>query len=397
MTESNEIKMPPHVSEIKINAETYKLDRIMDDNSEQTQLVAFPRYQHDRFHFVTSPIVMSKGGIPKISEKWRPTDNHCMYFWLPFDENDEGSKEVFENVFIPVDEFNNGKIMTENNKDFVYKVDPKGVKKPMKSLFYSHAIKMSPSSGADDDDVDVTNTDKNKNVPYKRVKVTFATEYNKNRVATDPKKIKTVLYVNNPDGSEKDEPENVSSLADFRKHFVWKCTVQFVLEINKFWIKKDIDAKLQNRRECSFTVKCLQMLILNKPEQQVMQLTRSVFGNYGKKAIVAKPVEKKPVEEDSEDDAPPPTNKKADKTKKPVQEESSDDEEDVPPPPPTNKKIEKPKKPVKPDSSDDDDVSPPPPTTKSKKTVVQPDSSDDSESSESEPEPEPKKSAKSKK
>jgi len=72
----------------------------------------------------------------------------------------------------------------------------------------------------------------------------------------------------------------IKTLADLRKQLVWKCEVQFALEINKFWAKRAKNS--DKKKECSFTVKCVQMLILNKPINQVAsQLSSSVFGNFG--------------------------------------------------------------------------------------------------------------------
>jgi hypothetical protein len=290
----------------------FSIGPVLDSDEDVTQNVAFPRYKYpplkkggepdvNRFIVVTKPMHMLQGGIPKIHEKWRPTDDKCMYFWLPHIPEDEGSNELFTNVFNPLDEFlkENATSKDKDGKPFIHKI-VKGVPKGLGKLHYSAGVKkFIPGKSDDDDGESDDGKDKTTSQEYNRIKVRFALVYDKAKKGKQSaQKIKTRLYLNNDDGTPRDEPEPADTLAEFRKHFVWKSKVQFVLEINKFWIKKDGDQKLDGKKECSWTVKCLQLLVLEKPATMGASLSRSVFGNYG----VKKQIKNDSDDEDDDDD-----------------------------------------------------------------------------------------------
>lgn len=281
----------------------YSLDPIFEekstgaksDNKGSAQSIAFPKYDYgaegkvnngkstrDKFIVVTKPIKMAFGGIPKVDEQWRPTNNHCNYFWLPYVLDDEGSTELFEKVLAPLDAHHIQKIDTEGNKDFFYK-EVEGKKKAPKDLEYLPGVRT--SKGSDDDDsnddkADGENDKKSVSKQYKRLKVRMDTVFDKTRKADDKSdlKIKTRLFLNNEDGTAKEDYESIDSLDGFREHFGWNCVAQFALEFNKFWAKKAGDAK--GRKECGYTVKCTQILIIERSQggSPLQELGRSVFG-----------------------------------------------------------------------------------------------------------------------
>jgi len=203
---------------------------------------------------VTKPMILEMGGIPKIHEKWRPTDNQCMYLWLPHLPNNEGSAELFDKVLDPLDKHFHKKINEDGNKDCVFS-EKNGKKTFLKDLKYLSAVKeFTPDESGDADggddsdgsDKETNEKDKNKGKDgkkqegYNRIKVRFACVFDKNKKGKqdDQRQIKTRVFVKNEDGSVPEDPLPIKTLADLRKQLVWKCEVQFALEINKFWAKR---------------------------------------------------------------------------------------------------------------------------------------------------------------
>ena len=294
------------LSNIKTNefdVKKYKLEPIRDlkDSQDSAQYNAFPRYLYnkkgknndkfesegERFIVITNPIKISKGGLPRLDGKWRKTDNDCLYFWLPLLDTDEGGNDLLKNILEPLDEYNDKKITQEGNKGFVTRVDEKtGKLVTLKNLKYVPCIKeFTPGTNDEDEtnddtcDDDVFKKDIKMSIDeYKRIKVRLATLFEKDVDKNSLRKIKTRVYINDSDGNPKEETENVESLDDLRKLFVWNCTAQFALEFNKFWVMKSLGE--DKMRKCSIGVKCVQMYISEIPEIAKIsnELGMSVFG-----------------------------------------------------------------------------------------------------------------------
>jgi hypothetical protein len=186
-----------------------------------------------------------------------------------------------------------------------------------------------PSDDLDDDDKKPNARDF---VPWDRIKVRLDTKYDAGLGPNDVREIKTKVFLGN-----NEEPEKTPLLTDVEKLFMWNCTAQFVLNLNKAWIKK-IDDKA-----CSITIKCLQLGVTEQPEHVqntgvAKQLNKRLFPmSTQANPVVAKkpePVESKDEEDDDDDEdeeeedasgnqpSNPPT--KADESEK----EESDQEED---------------------------------------------------------------------
>lgn len=284
----------------------YKIDPIKENKEfkESPQLNGFPRYKYpvskkssdsskaedgyDRFILVTDPILMSKGGLPKLDGKWRKTENDCLYFWLPLLMTDENAAALYNKVLNPLDEYNTKKIVKEKNKEFITRVDSKGKTTSIKNLKYINCAKLSPKpqKGEDEDASDNEDDDDTKSSDrYMRIKVRLHTKYNKEAKQSDDKTVDTLVFINDKNGDPKTEPEKVKSMEDLRKLFEWNCEAQFVLEFNKFWVMKAEDS--DGVKKCSLSLKCLQMYISKRPE-----ISRSAglggIGIFGGKCASAK-------------------------------------------------------------------------------------------------------------
>jgi hypothetical protein len=83
--------------------------------------------------------------------------------------------------------------------------------------------------------------------------VKFNTKYDADKAEGEPSEITTMLFL-----LDNENPEPYTSVTDFEKSLRWNCEARFVLHINKFWAMKALKNK---KRECGFTVKCLQVYI----------------------------------------------------------------------------------------------------------------------------------------
>lgn len=304
-TKPTQEKTMKHCYTNDFSVKKYRLDPIKDFKSTGEQknkyegtgstMNAFPRYVYDskgdneigeRMIVITQPIKILKGGLPKKDGKFRKTDNQCMYFWLPLDQC-KGGKDLDEKVLRPLDEFNDKKINEEKNESkFVAKLGAEGKLVPLKKLKYLQCAKyFDPTQygGDDGDDNDDNNDDNKKKYSgdksdgYRRVKVRLATLFDDNSKPDDDHVIKTLVHINDENGNPKKKAEEISSLEDLRKLFRWKCTAQFALEFNKFWIMK---SESDSVRKCGIGVKCLEMHISEIPEYSgtSSELGIGVFG-----------------------------------------------------------------------------------------------------------------------
>lgn len=355
--------------------EKYSLQHVDDTYQTKGQMMAFPRYDYgnpkkgdkfsdgDQFIVITKEIKITKGGIPKVDGEYRKTENDCLYFWLPLDgEDSKPLRECLEEL----DKYNDERINKKKNDGFVIKVDKSGKAQSLKNLKYIKSVKMSRSGSNDEEDDEdgeddennekskkkVKNNkggdDKKKTESYLRIKIRFATIFEKDVDKDTDKKIKTRVYINDTDGVPKEEPEPVKSMEQLRKLFLWNCTAQFALHISKLWIMKAPDD--DGVRKCGLGIKCVQMYISEMPEinKSAAVLGMSVFGIKPKQLTQKKKVDdadenkdKEDVDENKDDDE---DNKPAKKTSTKKKNASSDDELD------SDKKDKK-------KESDDDDES----------------------------------------
>lgn len=232
-----------------------------------TRYIFLPQYDYGNGKnsciFLTSPIKIRYGGIPKIDEH-RLTDNNCLFFWLNLDQC-EGGKDLRDTVFRPIDKLADKKINKEGNKDFIVRQVETGEKIPLKKLRYFPVIKIS-------------NPDYK--IVYERVKVNLDIPFIEGIDLNAPRKIKTAVFLpvdmTKPVNERvfKKKPEVITCLDDIRKIFYRGCLVQFTLQINKMWVHKKTLSK--GERECGITIKCLQMFILDIPPKK-HKITNSIL------------------------------------------------------------------------------------------------------------------------
>ncbi len=298
---------------------------------DAVQVTCFPRYLYNEkitpvnkekksstLLIVTDPIKMSKGGIPRHNPKYHGTSLNSSkraYFFVPKDENDSGSKALFD-VLEEIDAFMDTEVNKNSNKGgLLYKLKDKAPVS-FKNLTYSSMVNESKGPTDDEDDDD----NKKKYEPYYRVKVRLDTLYDKDATAEDDKPITTQLFI-----KEKDTPEPVETISDIEKYFSWNCTARFVLAVSKVWIMTG------NEKKCSITIKCKQIQIVELSEQR-QNPSSQLLG----KSLFAKPIGK-PAPQSTQPDvksAVKPGLKthtvqpKADASKKKVEVKKDDDEDD---------------------------------------------------------------------
>ncbi len=293
----------------------------------KSQYMAFPKYKlnksskdGDSVIIVTEPIKLSKGGIPKIDGEYKKSDKDREFFWLGCDKEQEACVSLF-NALEKIDEVYSELIGDNANTKTIHQ-SKDGKKEPLDKLEYVSLVRESsqPENAKDNE---------KQYEAYNRIKVRFNTKYVPNAEEGEPSEITTHLFL-----LDKEEPEPYTTVTDFEKSLRWGCEARFVLCVNKFWAMKALKNK---KRECGFTVKCLQVYITKESTvgggtSQVDKFRKRLFAPAAalsaptkevvKETKQAKPSKKQSEDEDSEEETPKKTT-----TKKPVKKDDSDSEE----------------------------------------------------------------------
>jgi len=179
---------------------------------------------------------------------------------------------------------------------------------------------------ADDDEKQYT--------PYKRIKVQFATDFDRDASPESIRPITTQLYV----GSNV-QPKETSTVEEIEKYFRWRCTAQFALTMSKFWIQTS------NEERCGIGLKCKQIGIIKMAEERQKpsaQLNRSLFAKPMGGSMTVKPqvkpkvqAKKQVVEEEDEENEETPQAETAENN----EDDGSDSEPETPPPKKTSVKV----------------------------------------------------------
>jgi len=217
----------------------------------KSQYMAFPKYKLNKNSkdgesviIVTEPIKLSKGGIPKIDGEYRKSDKDREFFWLGCDKEQEACVSLF-NALEKIDEVYSELIGDNANSKTIHQMKD-GKKEPLDKLEYVSLVRESsqPENAKDNE---------KQYEAYNRIKVRFNTKYVPNAEEGEPSEITTHLFL-----LDKEEPEPYTTVTDFEKSLRWGCEARFVLCVNKFWAMKALKNK---KRECGFTIKCLQVYI----------------------------------------------------------------------------------------------------------------------------------------
>lgn len=303
----------------------------------KSQYMAFPKLKTKKSKdgesviIVTEPIKLTKGGIPKIDGVYKKSDKDREFFWLGEDKTQKSCVDLF-NGLRQIDE-SFSELIGDNANTKAIHLAKDGKKEPLDKLEYVSLVR---ESGQQD------NNDSEKQYePYDRIKVRFNTKYDADKAEGEPSEITTHLFL-----LDKEEAESYTSVTDFEKSLRWNCEARFVLMINKFWAMKALKNK---KRECGFTIKCLQIYITKVSTSgagvsQVEKFRKRLFAPsatpssepvHEEKSKVAPKATKKvetesESESDSDDEKPQakPVSKATSKAKPESSEESSSEESD---------------------------------------------------------------------
>ena len=256
------------------NVENLTLPPIDEKRSSDSQYHAFPVYKYgkkqDKLTLKTGPIKITKGGIPKLDDKWRRTDAKREFMWLGEDDEQDSCKQLFT-VLRDIDDHFNELISYDadekkdpnvDTKTVFFQRDKKKVE-PLSVLDYVPMVRLSVQGGDGEN-----KPDQPEYVPYKRCKLRFAKKYDKDRKEGDPSELTTALFL-----GEKEEPEELKYPSDFEKYLRWNCTAQFVLQVSKFRCKKAVEKDKKGKqlpRECAFDINILQVIIVEEAPKSGM-------------------------------------------------------------------------------------------------------------------------------
>ena len=334
--EVDETSSPTDAGEVNefINASDFDIKKfylkaIEEKMGTKSQYMAFPKYKLNKESkdgnsviIVTDPIKLTKGGIPKIDGEYKKTDADREFFWLGCDKEQEACVKLFD-ALEKIDEVYGEKIQNNSETKIIHQLKD-GKKEPLDKLEYVSLVRESsaPENAKDSE---------KQYEPYNRIKVRFNTKWVAGQEEGTPSEITTHLFL-----LDKEEPEPYTTVSDFEKSLKWGCEARFVLTINKFWAMKALKNK---KRECGFTVKCLQVYItkestLGGGTSQVEKFKKRLFAPSGAVIKQSTPVETKTSKKessDSEDEGekkPVKTQAKKNSTKKAETESSESEKSD---------------------------------------------------------------------
>lgn len=254
-----------HFVHIKdLDVEKITLPAIDDKRSSDSRYHIFPTYkygkQQDKIVFVTDDIKITKGGIPKLDDKWRKNDSKREFFWLGWDKEQEACNALFEKlkeIDEKYDELISYDADTKEDKNVesqtIHLLKDKK-KEPLNVLEYTPLVRMSVQGGDG-----TQKPDQPEYAPYERIKVKFQKKWDKNKKEGDLSELTTVLFL-----GDKEEEEDLTYPSDFEKYLRWNCTARFVCQITKFGCKKTIEKDKKGKqvpRECGFDITVLQIVI----------------------------------------------------------------------------------------------------------------------------------------
>ena len=266
---------PLYIKTKEFKKECLFLNPVDENNISKFQDISFVKYLYKKnnnedknnLNILCAPIKLTRGGIPKIDDKFITNDSKRQYFWLPLDEIQPNSVELFK-MLSDIDDEYDKLINTEKNINTILKKSSTGEIKPYKNLLYEHIIKETPEMCDNDEN---TQSNKKKFVPYKRIKVNFNKKYDEKKKEDVPSEITTNLYIGSNETSE-----NIKTVGEFEEHMPWNSTIGILLMFNKFWISRTIDNNTK-KRKCGFSFKAIQINVSHKPDLYTKQLNNTLY------------------------------------------------------------------------------------------------------------------------
>ena len=251
-----------HINDLDLD----KIDMppIADKLSSDSRYHIFPNYKYgkktDKITFTTDEIKITKGGIPRLDERFRKNDSKREFFWLGIDKEQPSCVSLFDKLK-EIDEKYDDLISYDADNKEDRNVESKTVyllkdkkKEPLTVLEYAPIVRKSIQGGDGEQKPDQPAYE-----PYDRLKIRFQKKWDKNKQEGDLSELTTVLFL-----GDKEEEENLTYPSDFEKYLRWNCTARFVLQVTKFGCKKAItkDKKgKQEPRDCGFDISVLQIYI----------------------------------------------------------------------------------------------------------------------------------------
>jgi hypothetical protein len=225
----------------------YTYSQTSGDNNSKVEVL------EETLGVLTEPIEIKRGGLLKVDNKFRMSDDDCTAFWLPLQDEFGGEGAVdLKKMLEKIDEYYGEKIAADPSDFLVVKNGKQ--EEPVINLSYIPLVKTAEApDGAKDF------------VPWERTKVRIPF-----KEVDGKKEIDVKLVIPGDDG----EPEKkvATSIAELRKDFTYGCKAQFYLEIKTFWALKSMKKipdptnpkKQVNIRDCGFKVTCKMINIIEK-------------------------------------------------------------------------------------------------------------------------------------
>jgi hypothetical protein len=315
-----------YINSVDFDVKKFYVKPIEEKMGTKSQYMAFPKYKlnknskdGDSVIIVTEPIKLTKGGIPKLDGEYRKSDSDREFFWLGCDKEQKSCVDLFT-ALENIDDVYSDLIQNNNDTKTIHHMKD-GKKEPLDKLEYVPLVRESSQPENKDNDKQYE--------AYNRIKVRFSTKYVANQDEAEPSEITTHLFL-----LDKEDPEPYTTVTDFEKSLRWGCEARFVLTVNKFWAMKALKNK---KRECGFTVKCLQVYITKESTHgggtsQVEKFRKRLFSPNGTALTVteSKPVKSNDNNNDSssESDSDSDTNTKVKNSKTSAKQQSQQSDSD---------------------------------------------------------------------
>lgn len=246
------------------------------EQKQSSQYTLFPKYKYsqssgegnskveaeeDTLCILTDPIHIGRGGLLKVDDNYRKSDDDCTAIWIPLQKEHGGNGAVtLEEMLSNVDKYFDKKI--SDNKEFLVLKNGNS-EEAIDFLSYIPLVREAEKPpGAKDF------------VPWLRTKVRIPFKEVKCEDGTLRKEIDVKLIVPDENGETDENGEIIkvkkttTSITELRKDFTYGCTAQFYLKIKTFWALKTAKSQGKNKtRDCGFKITCEMINITKRSDR----------------------------------------------------------------------------------------------------------------------------------
>ena len=327
----------------KYNESGKKSDVKLDLNSGRTP------------HFLTGVFEMTRGGIPKFSDKYHKSKNSGKraLVWYYLDKKQKVLVDLFDALTALDDYFNTEINEKKNENGIVTKLNSDKKPVPMKGLQYVRFIRTSDDENDDEEQDDTTKGNTKKMEPFTRFKAKFETEWEKDNNGDEFRDvvIKTGFFVGN-----EDEPKGYKTVEEFAEAMPWKSVVQHVIKTCKFYVAKTKDSDTK-KHKCGFGFKITNIQLIKKGEGSASDnssklLKTNIFATGG--VVNDYKEDEDLVKKDDKSDSDKSNDEKDEKDEKDEADESGESDDDKDDSDEDSKSKKKTDKKAKKDESDDE-------------------------------------------